>query len=413
MNDRDTDRWLVSDQGRRWLRRLAADPRDPLRQARTLRAELTGAKVRTLLEQLALRRKAADKFPAAADMFFDAVALQQATDALVAAVKAQRFPAGETVIDVCCGIGGDLLALAADRPVIGVDRHWGRACFARANCKAHAAHAGRPTPDVQTCVADAARLPLPGSHWLHIDPDRRPGGRRTTRPQFASPTLEEVQSLVDRARGAAIKLAPAAIVPDAWLQQAELQWISRSGQCRQLVAWFGPLARHPGQRSVTILRDTVESAFHWTPRPDPVASASDGFLAPIAPEVCRYVFDPDPAVVAARLIDPLAQQHRLERIDARAAYLTGEHRVSCPALTPFEVEAVLPLDRKRLRALLRERGIGRLEIKKRGVDPDPERLRRELKLRGDRAATLLLAPRATRTIAILARRCPAATPRDG
>ena len=43
----------------------------------------------------------------------------------------------------------------------------------------------------------------------------------------------------------------------------------------------------------------------------------------------------------------------------------------------------LPYREKQLRAALRERGIGRLTIKKRGVDVVPEQLRKRLALRGD------------------------------
>jgi hypothetical protein len=53
---------------------------------------------------------------------------------------------------------------------------------------------------------------------------------------------------------------------------------------------------------------------------------------------------------------------------------------------------------------LAERAIGRLEIKKRSVDIDPEKLRRELKLRGDNAATLLVTRTGESLVAILAQR---------
>jgi hypothetical protein len=47
-------------------------------------------------------------------------------------------------------------------------------------------------------------------------------------------------------------------------------------------------------------------------------------------------------------------------------------------------------DRKKLKAYLRERGIGVLEIKKRGSDIVPEQLRKELALKGEGAATLIV-----------------------
>jgi hypothetical protein len=67
----------------------------------------------------------------------------------------------------------------------------------------------------------------------------------------------------------------------------------------------------------------------------------------------------------------------------------------------------MPLDVKRVNRLLRDRNIGRLEIKKRGVPHDPEDLRRRLALRGDEQAVLILAPAGRSATAILARRCHA------
>ena len=65
---------------------------------------------------------------------------------------------------------------------------------------------------------------------------------------------------------------------------------------------------------------------------------------------------------------------------------------------------VLPYSVKRLRAELRRREVGIVEIKKRGVDIDPAALRRELKPAGPNSLTVLLARVGERRLAILAER---------
>jgi hypothetical protein len=50
----------------------------------------------------------------------------------------------------------------------------------------------------------------------------------------------------------------------------------------------------------------------------------------------------------------------------------------------------MPFSLKRLRATLRERGIGRLTIKKRGSALEPSQLRRDLKLHGSGELTIIL-----------------------
>ena len=75
-----------------------------------------------------------------------------------------------------------------------------------------------------------------------------------------------------------------------------------------------------------------------------------------------------------------------------------------PRLDPFEVQSVLPFDQKQLKAWCREHQIGRLEVKKRGVELDPEMLRKAIIADGDAAATLILTLVGKNTRAIIARR---------
>jgi len=66
--------------------------------------------------------------------------------------------------------------------------------------------------------------------------------------------------------------------------------------------------------------------------------------------------------------------------------------VNSPWLTWFAVKEVLPLDVKTLRSWVRDRRVGTLEIKKRGVDVDPVAWRRKLKPSGPRSITLICTP---------------------
>ena len=87
------------------------------------------------------------------------------------------------------------------------------------------------------------------------------------------------------------------------------------------------------------------------------------------------------------------------------AYLTSDEPIRDPLLATFEILDVVPFDIKKLKKTLRSRAVGRLEIKHRGLRLDPDRLRQQLQLAGDEAASLLIAGSETRTWAILASRC--------
>ena len=193
-----------------------------------------------------LRERAAAKFERAQSMFFTRVGLEQATDQWVAAYKARRFAGRGPVADLCCGIGGDLLALVAVGPAVGVDRDPISICLAAANARVYGI-----APTFDTC--DTTNFDARGLAAWHIDPDRRPAGHRTTSIDWSSPNRDDVERLLVAAPNAALKLAPAADVPAEWCERCELEWISRERQCRQLVAWHGELAGNLGERRATIL----------------------------------------------------------------------------------------------------------------------------------------------------------------
>jgi hypothetical protein len=388
--------WLTGDEAGAILAELA-DDKTPLHTAiARLRGRFTPAQTHLLLEQTDLRRRATAKFTQADQLFFTRIGLEQATDEWVAAYKASRFTTqraaglstsnGPAVFaDLCCGIGGDLKALAANAPTIGIDRDPIIAHFAAINTGA-TVH----TTDITTFDLNSASA-------FHIDPDRRPTGRRTTSLEWCEPNITTIDALLARVPNAAIKLAPASEVPPHWSAHCELEWISRERECRQLVAWHGTLARSPAQHRATILpaaRGLAQRTITGHPK-QPI---------PIADKPNKYVFDIDPAVLAAKLKGVLAAEHNLTALSAGSTYLTSDNPITDPALTCFAVEEVIPFRVDKLAKHLAAHNIGQLEIKKRGVDLNPEKLRRNLKLRGDNSATLLITPIANRATAILAQR---------
>lgn len=389
----DHYRWLTSAEGTRWLQQCQEDQAPLHQRAQTLRRDLSAEQTHLVLEQLELRARAVAKFEHAAQMFFTRTGLEQSTDGWIAAYKARRFPGGEPCADLCCGIGGDLLSLGRHSTTVGVERDEAVAILARANCSQTPAES---TLCPAVTIDDAALFPVEEYAAWHIDPDRRPQGHRTTRIELHEPSDEKLAALLARNPAAAMKLAPAAEVPAAWSAQAELEWISRDRQCRQLVAWFGPLTCAPGQRRATIV-------FHDQRRPRTVVGMPD-LQVPVSAQIDTYVFEPDPAVLAAHLTGALAAQHGIAALAPQVAYLTGPVLIDDPALAAFEVTDVLPFQPKRLKQLLRARRIGRLEIKKRGVAQSPEQLRKQLAVPGDESATLLLARLEQGITAILARR---------
>jgi SAM-dependent methyltransferase len=398
----DAYRWLLGAEAQCWLQELAAAAHRPsVALIARLRKRLSAQHVGLLLEQIELRRRARAKFSAADAMYFTRRGLEQATDEQVAAYKALRFAPAWRVADLCCGIGGDTLGLARRSEVRAWDRDAIVLLLAEANSRCvlpgeDYAGANDPDPSCRTAFVcdDVMRCPLRDFDAWHIDPDRRPAGRRSTYVGCHEPGLAELQTLLQCCVHGAIKLAPAAEVPGPWEQTAELEWIGRGRQCRQLVAWFGNLARYPGRRAATVLGDHPPRTIVGLPWAEP----------PVAQRIHRYVYEPDPAVLAAGLTGELARQHELAALAPGVGYLTGDVRCHDAALTAFEVDEVLPFKLPLVKAALRARRIGLLEVKKRAVSCDTARLQHQLRGPGDKPATLIVAPHAGQTRAVLCRR---------
>jgi hypothetical protein len=290
-------------------------------------------------------------------------------------------------------MGGDLLALSIENRTLGVDSNPIAAHLAAANARAIL------NQEIEICTQDVAELELDGIAAWHIDPDRRSTGRRATSLDYATPDRATIDRLLAQMPHAAIKIAPATRVPDDWAAGCEREWISRDRECRQQVVWHGDLAEAPGQHRATIIRVGLGK----TP-PRTIVGQPDQ-SPPITQNPARFLFDVDPAVRAAHLTGKLAAEHNLQALASGPTYLTGDTSIANDAaLACFEALELLPLRTRVLTQVFRTRHIGQLEIKKRGVDIDPEKLRRDLKLRGDDSATLLLTNIARRPMAVLARR---------
>ncbi len=158
--------------------------------------------------------------------------------------------------------------------------------------------------------------------------------------------------------------------------------------------WLNALALLPGRRTATVVAGTESRSVVEQP----------GAELHVVEIPQRYVYEPQSAILAAQLSASLALEHHLSALTPEGGYLTGVEPIRDPALACFEVLDTLPFDIKQLKAYFRARNVGRLEIKKRGLDTTPERVRGQLNLRGEEAATLMLARVGERSLALVVRR---------
>ncbi|QIK08160.1 class I SAM-dependent methyltransferase [Streptomyces sp. ID38640] len=395
MNDLDTFHRLRTPEGQALLAELRDhDPADELAAATRLRREHPAELVSAALGQARLRQRAVAKFGADAwRMYFTPNGVEQSTRATVATHRATRLAAlgVRTLADLCCGIGGDALALArAGIRVLAVDRDPLACAAARANAEALGL-----AELIEVRCADVTEVDIAGYDAVFVDPARRSKARggRIFDPEAYAPPLSWAVEAARKAPVAALKIAPG-VPHEALPEDAETEWISDGGDVKEAVVWFGtgeggaprPV---PGGRRATLL--PAGDSLLGTGLPDP-AAGDDAPHAPVGP-VGDWLYEPDGAVIRAHLVADVARQVGGRLIDPTIAYITADRLTATPYATAYAITDVLPFHVKKLKALLREREVGIAVIKKRGSAVEPEELRKKLKLGGGRKSCTIFLTR--------------------
>jgi SAM-dependent methyltransferase len=367
---------LLSPPGQELLARLAAagnGAAGDLALAVSLRREYPASLVAAAATQHELRLAARAKFSRATEMLFTRDGYEQSSSEPIARHRAGRFGGARRVADLCCGIGGDLLALAAGREVLAVDRD-----AAHARLAAHNAGVYGVAGDLRAFVADVREIRLAGIDAVFIDPARRDPARLAGSHRFpagvSQPPLDWCRSLAERVPAVCVKAAPglpAELIPDGW----EVEFIADGRDLKEAVLWSPAFATTPRRATILPGGDTLVAA---PGEPVPVGEPGE------------YLLDPSPAVTRAGLVADLARAVGAWQLDPRIAFLATGREVSTPFARTLRVVDSAPWTEKRFAGRLRELGVGAADLRRRGLAGDVDQIRRRLKLAGPHRATVVL-----------------------
>ncbi len=372
---------LLTPAGAELLGRLAGldvTPDLALRLATEFRGQYPAGLVAAALTQQSLRFAAQEKFSRASEMYFTRAGLEQASGEQAAAHSAGRFAGSSLVADLCCGIGGDLTALASvARQVVAVDADLETLAFAMRNVAVMGA-----SGLVAGVCADVRGLHLAGFGAVFIDPARRAGGRRL-RTGDSEPPLDWCFGLARQVPRVCVKAAPGLphdLVPAGW----EAEFVALGRALKEALLWSPAFAT--ARRRATVLPVDGTQVGCCTL----VASAEEP--APVS-EPGAYLLDPNPAVTRAGLVADLAHELGAWQIDPMIAFLSVDQPVRTPFARTLRILESMPWHEREVGRKLRQLGVGTADIRRRGLAGDVQQIHRRLALQGDRSATIVITRR--------------------
>ena len=335
-----------------------------------LRKSLTLSEAGAVLTTLRLRKKAAKKFPRFAnEMLFTEDGLQQASHPLVRRYRARALESS-SVLDLCCGIGADSLAFAAaGHHVLGLDIDPVRIAIAGRNAEVMALNAVFQVADVGKSIPD-------GFEGIFYDPGRRDRqGRRIHHVEHYLPPLSLARAW--KAQDITVKLSPGVDLRQLESYGGQVEFVSVKGQLTEALLRLRRPTSLP--MATLLIGSEIHHLFHRGLQ----------YVEITIPR--NWLFEPDPAVLRAGLVQDLAIDLNATMLEETIAYLTMDERSETPWGRYWKILDWMPFQLKRLRRYLIEHGVGHVTVKKRGFPMTPEELIARLRLRqGDLSRILVM-----------------------
>lgn len=358
---------------------------DPERLALTLRNP-------TVTRQVRMLQRCRTKLPAyyAARCVVPQVPYEQSSSEATAQVRVKRLcdelPPEERrlAVDLTCGLGVDAWALSQGfERVVAVEIDAERAKMAQWNMQ----RLGRENVEVVCSSAEEFVAEYGDAQPIdvaYVDPSRkREDGRRVYSLEDSAPNMVELMPALRRvARRVVVKLSPlfdVAEVRRVFGEEVRVEVVSWEGECKEVVAALGFGA---GLRATVIRWGEVRHYdFAWSSVGN--QALLHGTTDAEATEECPYLLSPDVAFVKGRVVEAYVEQVLVRVVSGLRWAMCGEYVLASAiptgfAGTAYRILSVYPYQPKVLKRQLREQGIKRINLHRRGFPYSAEQIARSL-----------------------------------
>lgn len=365
----DDIKFLDSSEGRALLEEFANLSDKDLEQL-PLRLHKKGlSHAAALVTLLRLRKRAGAKFARSSEMFFVPLGLEQATSERIARHIAERFGQGHLVADLTAGSGGNAIFLAQANRVVAIEPDEVTLACARLNARVYDAQ------DKIDFILGKVEDNLPEADAYFLDPARDRSGKTKTRSLLNSrPNLIELlPRLLKISNRICVKISPAFDYDELKLlpEMPEVEIVSEDNVSKVALLWFGRF-KTCERRATCFNKDTTFTLIDQVDARAAVAGAPRD-----------YLYDPDKAISKAHLIDELALEFGLEKLDWHSTLLTSSRLAeqAVAGCRVFRIIATLDFSWQSLIAKLGELSIDRANVIVKHFPLEPMEAYRRLRLK--------------------------------
>ena len=327
--------------------------------------------IEELLTIIKLQMKFGRKIDNADKMLLTQKGGEQASSKIMAKFHAQKLQKYDTVADICCGLGIDLIEIAKkSKKVFAIELDEKTIRFARHNCSS-------------VNLSNISFLHIDGNDFdekvdaIYIDPDRRPKGKRTADIEIMSPSMNDILKMQRITKNILIKLSPITDYRKLEISvNHSFEFVSENGILKEILLCLGNFA-HEYKCKATLLPQNI-TLNNLSPKCKQIIS------------IQNYIFEPDSAIIRAGLVEQIAHQIKYDFIDENIAILTSDKLAVSGFGKFYAVQESMSYNEKKLKRKLREDGIGNLIIKTRGFPITAENFRKKFKLKGKKEQIILI-----------------------
>jgi hypothetical protein len=339
--------------------------------------------VRAIAEQIDCIRKARKKLPTLSrhNLLYLPVSLEQASGERAAAYKA-TFLSGKRAIDLSGGFGIDAIFLSgAFQQVVYCERDPLLAELVSLNLRT----LGITNVEIRTGDGLEILESYPDDHFdqIFVDPARRDSARRYVGLEACSPDVVSAHDqLLAKAPKVCIKASPAlelSAIPEVLPALDAVVVVSVDRECKETLLMLDR-NRTSGQ-GITLKAVCLTTREEQAEEITVEANEGDVPAKAVADAPGRYLYEPDPAIIKAKLTAKLASELNLHFLNATVDYLTSYDKIEGFPGRTFVIKEVVPYKPKEFKAFLVERQIRAASIQRRDFPLSPEDLRRTFRLK--------------------------------